>query len=509
MKKNIIVILACFLSLAGCKDYLDVENPNQIGSDIYWTTAEDALGGVNAIYSTLHRTPISRWMPFYLVIRSDEGTSRSPASDIVNNMDRFQITDYNYGNMYGIWNDNYIGIFRANQVIDNVPAITMEESVKQRYLGEAKFLRALFYYNLVNLWGRVPLMLKTSNVNDLPVSSSATEVWAQVEQDLRDAAAGLPVSYADADKGRATKGAAYALLAKALMQQQKYSEALTPLQWLAEGEGKSVYSLMADYRDNFRVSTENNAESVFEWQFSENPAETGDDDTETPNQNTGSSLPQFWAPPEIGFSDGEALRWVIHEFTRENTAAGGRDPRLAASFLYDSTDVRGPEFTTFYGRTFATLYPNNANRDRAWFRKFLNDHWKSVEGFRSPNNWRFIRYADVLLMYAECLNATGNTAGAYRYVDQVRQRAGLAPLSTTRPGLTQPEFLQQLKHERITELSGEGHRWADLARWGDLGPQLAPRDPAFSTFVKGRSEFLPVPQREIDLNPNLSQNPGW
>lgn len=103
----------------------------------------------------------------------------------------------------------------------------------------------------------------------------------------------------------------------------------------------------------------------------------------------------------------------------------------------------------------------------------------------------------------------GQTAQAYPYVDRVRQRAGLAPLSSVMPGLSQQQFLDQLKHERITELSGEGHRWDDLDRWGELGPQLASRDAGFANFKKGRDELLPIPQQDIDADPNLKQNPGY
>jgi hypothetical protein len=141
----------------------------------------------------------------------------------------------------------------------------------------------------------------------------------------------------------------------------------------------------------------------------------------------------------------------------------------------------------------------------------LNDLNGTATGdsFHSPNNYRFIRYADVLLMYAECLNETGATAQAYQYVDAVRVRAGMRSLSTAMPGLNRTQFLEQLKHERITELTGEGHRFNDLARWGDLGPNLAPRDPSFSNFVKGKHELLPIPQQDIDIDPNLRQNPGY
>jgi hypothetical protein len=162
-----------------------------------------------------------------------------------------------------------------------------------------------------------------------------------------------------------------------------------------------------------------------------------------------------------------------------------------------------------YGKTFSERYGTGDDSRRVWFRKFLNDHWKNQEGYNSPNNWRYIRYADVLLMYAECLNATGSTPAAYAHVDRVRERAGLAPLSVVMPNLDQAQFLEQLKHERITELTGEGHRWNDLSRWGDLGPELVARDPAFNTFEVGKNELLPISTQEIDINPNIEQNDAW
>jgi hypothetical protein len=507
MKK--ILLIAIMGLITACEDKLDIINPNQPTIEVFWKTQEDAIAGVNAVYSTLHRGAISRWMPFYYIIRSDEGKSTSPATDIVNNMDQFLITDYNYGNAFGIWNDLYVGIFRANQVIDNVPAIVMNETTKARVVGEAKFLRALFYYNLASIWGNVPLMVQTSDLDDKPATSPRSQVWGQVVQDLTDAANSLPVSYGTAELGRATKGAAYALMAKALMQQGNYSAALVPLAWLVTGEGSNVYDLMPNYRDNFVISAENNKESVFEWQFQLNESENHDDDVDprTDNLNYGTSIAQFFGPSGIGWSDGEAQRWVVREFLREKTVSAMRDPRLEASFLFDSTDVKGPDFSMIYGQTFTQRY--GKENKRVWFRKFQNDHWKDFEGYNSPNNWRFIRYSDVLLMYAEALNAEGRTSEAYPFVDRVRTRVGLLPLSVTKPGLDMDEFLEQIKHERLLELSGEGHRWNDLARWGDLSNQLAVRDPAFGTFDVGKDELLPIPQQERDINPLLQQNPNW
>ncbi|MGI8598570.1 MAG: RagB/SusD family nutrient uptake outer membrane protein, partial [Chitinophagaceae bacterium] len=161
-------------------------------------------------------------------------------------------------------------------------------------------------------------------------------------------------------------------------------------------------------------------------------------------------------------------RWVVHEFLKETTTIGQRDPRLAVTALYDSTDERGPDFTMVYGSTFTSKNYDDNIKNRVWYRKYLDDYFRinEFEVFNSPINFRLIRYADVLLMYAEALNGLNRTADAYQYVDRVRARAGLAPLATVRPGMTQAQFQQQLEHERITELTGESLRWNDLARWG-------------------------------------------
>ncbi len=509
MKKIIkYTCVAITVGLLGCDPNLDIINPNQPTIEVFWQNASDAEQGVNAIYSTFARGGFSRWMPMLYITRSDEGYSGSPWSDLANAMGGFIQPDYNFGPVTDVWRDCYIGVFRANQVIDNVPAIEMDVNLKNRLLGEAYFLRGYFYYNLALLWGNVPLMLEASNPTDLPPTSTQQQVWAQVEADLRQAVDWLPATYPNSnDLGRASKGAAQALLAKVYMQQLKYAEAVAPLQWLVEGEGAGIYNLVTNYHDNFRINSENNVESVFEWQFALNPTEITDDDVTTPNHNYGTSISQFLAPPGIGWSDAEARTWTIAEFLRETTVTGGRDPRLPATYLYAFTDERGPAFTNVYGQTFAQRY--GAENNRAWFRKFLNDHWRNEEGYRSPNNYRYIRYADVLLMYAEVLNANGSTDQAYAHVDRVRQRAGLPALSTVRPNLSQSAFLEQLKHERLLELAGEGHRWGDLARWGDLGPALANRDPGFANFQVGKHEFLPIPQRDLDINRNLIQNPGW
>ena len=508
MKKYIFILAAMFITMAGCKRDFDAVNPNAPTIASFWKTGEDATKGINAVYGTFYRTAslYSRWMFYHGILKSDEGFG-SGGDGGLNNLMRFNQTNYNDGLTAQTWSTLYVGVFRANQVIANVPGITMDENLKKRIIAEAKFLRALFYFNLTLYYGRPPLMLEPSQPKDVPANATTAQAYAQVAKDLTEAIVDLPPNYPATEVGRATKGAAYALLGKTYLQQKLYQQAADAFAYLITGEGRTYYSLTDDYRDNFRINTENNVESVFEIQFSENQSESTDDDVdESRINNTGTSISQFFAPPGVGYSDGAARRWVVDEFLQETTVGGGRDPRLAASFLFNNTDPAGPNATMVYGRTFADRYGNGPDANGVWFRKLLNDHWKNQEGFRSPNNYRLIRFADVLLMYAECLNGLNRTADAYQYVDRVRQRAGLATLTIAKPGLNATQFLTQLKHERVTELAGEGWRWADLLRWGDLGPALKDRDPDFTGFIVGRHEVYPIPQSDIDLNSNLTQN---
>lgn len=502
--KKILILLLVTVSLYSCEDELDIVNPNEITNESFWQNEADAIKGVNACYSTLHRGGFSRWQPMFYDLRSDVGASFSPWSDLANALNNFIQPDSNFGPAVDVYFDNYVGINRANQVIANVPNINMNESLKSRILGEAYFFRGMHYYHLASLWGNVVLQLEPSKPTDYPPNSSEAEVWSQVASDLTEAANRLPVSYSDNnDVGRITKGGANALLAKAFMQMQDYNSAKTTLDYFITGEGANVYSLVSDYYDNFKVTTEFNQESIIEWSYIENPTEGTDNDVATANHNYGTSIGQFYGPPGVGFTDAEALRWVISEFEIERTVSDERDPRLSVTFLYDYTDEAGPAATMVYGQSFQDRYGDS---QRVFFRKFLHDHIRNFEGFRGINNYRFIRFADVLLMYAESLNAIGNTDDAYQYVNQVRARAGLAALPT---GMSQQEFLDQIKHERLLELTGEGHRFNDLKRWGDLGPSLSNLDPGFNNFVVGKHELLPIPQRDLDINPNMEQNPNW
>lgn len=500
--KMTLLLLLC-VNVSCKKDLLDQETPNTLSTDAFWKTEDDAQKGVNAIYHMFYQTGgFSRWMNFRLDLTSDEGFSNSPWVELAD-WTRFQYINYNFweGNV-NTFRDIYKAIFRCNQVINYVPDIPFADAAKKdQIIAQAKFLRAFWYYYAVVLYDNVAIVEKPLSPEDYPALSTPEQTWAFIVKDLTEASAILPPQYTGVDIGRPTKGAAQALLAKAYMQQRKWNEAKTALDYLVTGAGKSNYDLV-DFKENFRATQENNKESVFEIQYSD-VNKTGEGDG--PGSAMGSNRAQFFAPRSIGWSDGQARYWLVNEFKKEKTIGGAIDPRLRYSLFYPALEADFGD--KIYGRSWQW------NADEAWFKKGSRDYYRDNEDYFNQVNFRVIRYADILLMYAEVLNELNQTADAYQYVDKVRQRSSLAPLATAYPGIgaNKTLFAERLKMERALELCGEGVRWPDLKRWGDLDTQagvdkVALRDPDFRNFVVGKHIRLPLPQAEVENNTNIKQN---
>ena len=508
--------------LAGCSD-LDVTNPNQQSSQSFWQTASDANRGLTAVYNNLlHLGVFSRWHIFAHDIRSDIGTARtSPWGDLAN-FNAFHLNDYNFEVNRHLWIHNYELVSRANLVIANVPNIDMDAAERGRIVGEAKFLRALAYYNLVTLYENIPLILAPPAPTDRPGASPPAETWAAIERDLVDAAAVLPRAdqYPPGNTGRATKGAAQAMLGRVRLQMAgvldmtgKWTEAS---QALGEVISSGLYSLLPNYADNFRQAMDDvNPESIFE-------VETED---MWPIGVTGISFPKMIGPcyrpgpplPEFNptFCDGRPTRWYFNEFMASRTTANAVDPRLDATILYNDP-ARATE--QVYGRDRGSFFVDNpaspAREDTMlFFRKYGETELNTDQRWDNPINFKVLRYADVLLMQAEALNESNQTAQAFTFINQVRARASKAALA----GLSQAQLRDTILYERMFELGLEMSRFNDLRRHDRLTPALAAHDPDFAAdpgagragFVAGKSERLPIPTNERNLNPNLPQNPGW
>ncbi|MDO7877085.1 RagB/SusD family nutrient uptake outer membrane protein [Hymenobacter sp. ASUV-10] len=505
------------------RDLLDQVNPNLATTESFWTNSNDAIKGINATYSGLQKLgTYRRWLNFAFDIRDDVGFSQSPWNEL-RDWTRFAVGNYDFEVNFNVYADHYRAIFRCNQVIDNVPKITgMDAALQKRVVAEARFIRALCYYNLVTLYGNVPLRTTAStDLSILPPQATEAQAWELIISDLTTAQADLPASYTGNDIGRATSGAATTLLGKAHMQNRRWAEASAEF-------GKIIlsgsYNLAGSYTDNFRHTSENNIESIFEVQFSD--VNTGDDGDNVNALESGQRS-QFFGPPVLpgepglGFTDGEVRPWVVNEFLTEENNDGERDLRLAATVFYNRADqtqfpstipADNSPVPLVYGQTYPVRFGSNSNNlRRVYWRKYQTDYYRQFEDFNSPINQRVMRFADVLLLQAEALNEQGQTGAAIPLINRVRRRANMPNLQAS--NFNQASLRTQIMHERVTELTGEGTRWFDLKRWGLLDNQagvdmLKTHDDDFNNFVVGRSSLLPLPQTEVDLA-RLQQNPNW
>jgi len=220
----------------------------------------------------------------------------------------------------------------------------------------------------------------------------------------------------------------------------------------------------------------------------------------------GLNISRMVGPCGPSYCDGRPTRWYVDQFLQDSGVGGGPDPRLDYTiYRKGGADVYAVPNATYFADDTTT---HNVREDTLIFFKKYGEYYLGLPGqdWDAGINFRVIRYADVLLMEAEALNELGRTAEAYSFIDQVRARVTMPPLPA---GLTQAEMRDRILRERMFELGLEGQRWADLARHGLITPALQAEDAEFDFFVAGKSELLPIPQSEIDLNPNVKQNPGW
>lgn len=521
--KKILLVFTVALSLIACDNKLDLYNPNYPTTGTYWETPAHADAGVVAVYNALAlEGTYTRSFPGLSDSRGDDVQGNSPWGDLVL-VGRFTIPS-NSDPVMWIWRDHYIIVARANQVLKYVPDIAEElftEGHKNRVLGQAYFLRAFAYFNLINTYQKVPLITEPPVGKDeyYPETAAPEAVWNQIIADLQQAEELLPVSYANVNgpdagqKGRVTKGAAAGLLGKVYLYTKRYNEALTQLEKFVSPTGDlyGVYSLMPDYKANFNTTNENNVESLFEIQFS---AEGGTDGNWAgePNANWRqfTALAVTYAPPGDGFGgykDYEPSPGLYTAFKQEKTVDGKSDPRLLATI---TSYEPGDNSTKVYGREWPYA-SQNVRYIRKWTHDGLGILDNMPETFESGGtNYRCLRYADILLMYAETLNALERTAEAYPFIQQVRDRANLPDLAVSKPGLSKSQMQEQIAHERMLEFAIEGQRIHDIIRWGwlydaDKLAKLKERDSDFNSWRPGR-EYLPIPFSELNNNKNLSPN---
>jgi hypothetical protein len=524
MKKIIYAIIA-ILILESCDKKLDLTNPNYPTTASFWKTSDQAFAAVNSIYNSLTLDgTYNRSFPGLQDSRGEDIKGDSPWGDLVAT-GQFVIPNTS-APVEWIWRDFYLTIGRANKVIENVSlyeGTDLTADAKNRILGQAYFLRALSYFSLVTNFEKIPLITKPPVSKDdyYPATAAPADVWNQIVEDLKLAEDYLPFDYVNVtgpDKGqvgRATKGSAAGLLGKVYVYQKSWELAKTQLEKfvLAGGIFNGRYGLVNNYRDNFSNVTENNRESLFEIQFDSSFGSDGNW-TGEPNANwrqfaafSVTYAPRGFSNAGInygGYKDYIPTAYLRNQFKSETTTDGKSDPRLLATICsYEP----GDNSTTVYG------VPWPYTPSEMFLRKYTHDGlgFTGPETFETGDiNYRILRYADILLLYAETLNELERPLDAYPFIQQVRTRARLKNLATEKPGLNKIQMRDQIAHERLLEFSIEGQRIHDLIRWGWFYDatklaQLKAADSDFNTWQPGK-EYLPVPLFELNANRNLSPN---
>jgi len=485
MRKLAGVAIATGLLLqTGCsKKFLDVDPQGKQPSEQFWETQNDAVLASNAMYANLRGWTNVAFAPIAVEsMGSDEAEKGSTPGDASfhNNYDNFTHTATE-GQTLDFWKGQYQNINFANQILDNVPGISMDEALKARTLAEAKFVRGYSYFRLVRAFGDVPLRLSVpadASEYNIP-RSPAADVYAAIEKDLTDAAAVLPQNYGPTETGRITKGAALGMHAKVAMYQKKWADVLA----LTNQVMTMGYDLVPNYEKLFRVENENSIESVFEIQATFLPG------------NCDASNSQYSQVQGVKGVRGGG--WGFNVPTAELAAAyEAGDPRRDATIIF-----RGE--TTPEGDLIPAIGDNPRFNQKSYvpFSRYVD----CSEG--AEQNIRVMRFAEILLMNAEAANELNNLAQAKTSLNRVRARArgGVAGILPDVTANDQATLRNAIWQERRVELAMEFDRFFDVIRQGRGAQVFGPKG-----FKAGKNELMPIPQNEIDLSAGvLTQNPGY
>ncbi|MFZ4428020.1 MAG: RagB/SusD family nutrient uptake outer membrane protein [Saprospiraceae bacterium] len=474
--KQILCLLLIGSMLFSCQGILEKDPIATLDAGSFFQTEQDAVQAINAAYrSLLFNNENNNFYWAFASITSDESVTGGDGSRAgLVELEAFTYTprteEFNT-----FWKLQYTGIMQCNLVLDNLPKADMTEIRRNQIAGEALFLRSYYYFLLVQVFGDVPLFTNITPPEQHKIPKTAkADLLARIETDCERAAEFLPVQRPAAEAGRPTRGSALALAAKAALYGQKWQKVLDNV---GKIKALNVYRLMADYQDNFKKETENNAESV--WEIQHTNLELG----------VGNFLNQWLMSRKLlGYGFAEVTPGFVNAFEagdprRRFTVAGRDEPYFGSVFK-----------NSFSSTTFSP-------------RKYLQDIKAVTQPADGDINYTAIRFAELLLWEAEALNELGRVADAQAPLEQVRARAraqSAAPATTLPRVVTtnQATMRQAIRQERMVELGFEFHRFFDLVRWG-----IAPT--VLQGFQAGKHEVFPIPQTEIDLNPALVQNKGY
>ncbi len=502
------------VSIVSCDESsLDKVNPNGVTFETYFTNDAELVAGVNAAYAITQGFSLGAREWFFMHdLRGDEmatggGQLEAPRNQLLNG-----VNDPANSVAQEVWNGWSRTIHRANVVLESTTKenVSFSDPIKKRVTGEAKFLRAWAYYELGTLWGGVPINTEfAKSVEDTKPRSTQAEVYNQVIADLKAAEADLPASHSGKDLGRATKGAAQTLLARTYLQIGDYTNAKAELEKVVNS---GLYAIVDNYLDLTNEEGEFNKESIFEIMYAPSNGSFNWSGGDGDGSNLQEETIRTQEYSAIGWRNLVPSNKILAEYELVSKGDAKNDPRFDMSFwkegdkfnngndVISDTQVQG-NASVFDGKTMKI----------SW-RKY-SVLYKSNSGFATSGiNMRVMRYADVLLMLAECENELGNSAKAIELMNQVRARASvdMPPFPTTNyPCNNKDEVFKAIQHERYVELAAEQVRNFDIVRWRKNNKLKA--EP-ISYFVANKHELLPIPQTEIDNNPQIEQadqNPGY
>ncbi len=556
------------LSLSSCYD-LDRTPDSSMSSETFFKTEAHAKQAMMAVYNQMQNDYV-----FGITFSFDGlgGVSFGYDNPSFQTFQRGTIA-VNNGYVANFWTNIYEGIARANNVLQNLDKAEMSDQLKSQYIGEAKFMRALFYFHLMNIYGGVPIYDETTIIAEeflqmLKPRSTEEEVRKFIVSDLTAAEASLPASWDKTNAGRATSGAATALKGKVLLFGKQYQEASACFKQIIDSNNYALYS---DYAALFTPTGDESSEMIFAIQNlggvgqdigmpmcfylgaraafgscwnNVMPATTFVDSYEwadgrpfdwdevVPGYNESASV-----KAEVWYSKPNSAKTQILEYTPYKDQLlemySKRDPRMEASIILPYTKFNGWsknankvfEFAIFKGMGIpndGNFINVNGNHEAYLWRKFVpegNMNGALNNRADTPINFPLIRYADVLLMQAECLNELGDQAGAVALINQVRSRSNMPGINSGKPYLSangKDEVFNRIRHERAVELACEGHSYFDMKRWGLLQTLNGRKEmyitgskSLYTRAVTDRDQYWPIPSGEIDKNPDLVQNPGW
>lgn len=524
MRKYIYISILCLSAgLTSCNDWLTEEGPMVTKSEDFFTNEETAVQSVNAAYVPLMWEYNNTYYPEWFIgdVVSDDalkgGQNLSDMADVYD-LENFK-TISNNGLLLDYYRAQYQGVARCNLAIEEIPRMEVDEKftekLRDRLVGEAKFLRAMYYFRLVRMFGGVPKVDYVIYSSEKWKQPRATkeEIYDLITKDLLAAEPVLwkKSEYEDTDLGRATKGAAQAMLLKVYLYMHNYTEAKKWGEFIKLQAEAGEYRLCEQYADNFTLEGENGPESVFEIQYMDEPtSDFGEGNGFT--RGTFTTILTRSRSTAFGTSG-----WGFNKPTQNlyNEFENG-DPRREISIL-NPTDA---QITT----PTEEIYLGSRYVSRKYTLMDENNRYASLSHTtRSPINNKVIRYADVLLMYAEACCETNDLPSAKSALNVVRQRArGNTPniLPDFPYGSyndnNKEDLIKAIRHERRVELAMEGHRWFDLCRWGIAKSTMdaykagesAEAKAEMGDFIEGKHELFPIPQEEVNLG-GLTQNSGY